>query len=178
MDTVLDLYQEQVDGSLTPVFTNIDENGKPVGIYLDIFNHIAEKENWQIEYVIDTFGSLLEKIESGEIDVLLNIAKTAEREKYIYFANENIFTSWAEIIVPLGSEIKSIPDLENKRIAVLKNSNLTIGKNGIIEIINQFKLNTEIVNSSANTFPNNRKLNDKGFVKSSKILIGKRSGIG
>ena len=37
---------------------------------------------------------------------------------------------------------------------------------------------TETVNSSAKTFPNNRKLNDNGFVKSSKILIGKRSGSG
>jgi hypothetical protein len=37
---------------------------------------------------------------------------------------------------------------------------------------------TEIVNSSARTLPNNRKLNDNGFVKSSKILIGKRIGIG
>ena len=39
-------------------------------------------------------------------------------------------------------------------------------------------VNTEIVNSSARTLPNNRKLNDNGFVKSSKILIGRRSGIG
>ena len=39
-------------------------------------------------------------------------------------------------------------------------------------------VNTETVNSSAKTFPNSRKLNDKGFVKSSKILIGKISGIG
>ena len=39
-------------------------------------------------------------------------------------------------------------------------------------------VNTVIVNSSAKTFPNNRKLSDKGFVKSSKILIGRRSGIG
>ena len=34
------------------------------------------------------------------------------------------------------------------------------------------KTNTEIVNSSAKTFPNRRKLNDNGFVKSSRILIG------
>ena len=39
-------------------------------------------------------------------------------------------------------------------------------------------VNTEIVNSSARTLPNNRKLNDNGFVKSSKMLIGRRSGIG
>ena len=48
--------------------------------------------------------------------------------------------------------------------------------NGITNGTNE--VNTVIVNSSANTFPNSRKLNDNGFVKSSKILIGKRSGIG
>ena len=48
--------------------------------------------------------------------------------------------------------------------------------NGITKGTNE--VNTVIVNSSASTFPNNRKLNDNGFVKSSKILIGKRSGIG
>ena len=48
--------------------------------------------------------------------------------------------------------------------------------NGITNGTND--VNTEIVNSSANTFPNSRKLKDKGFVKSSKILIGRRSGIG
>jgi hypothetical protein len=53
--------------------------------------------------------------------------------------------------------------------------NAIIG-NGITNGTNE--VNTEIVNSSASTFPNNRKLNDNGFVKSSKILMGKRIGIG
>ena len=48
--------------------------------------------------------------------------------------------------------------------------------NGIINGTNEVK--TETVNSSAKTFPNKRKLSDKGFVKSSKILIGRRSGSG
>lgn len=33
---------------------------------------------------------------------------------------------------------------------------------------------TATTNSSARIFPNNRKLNESGFVKSSNILIGKR----
>jgi len=37
---------------------------------------------------------------------------------------------------------------------------------------------TAIVSSSAKVLPNNRKLNDNGFVKSSKTLIGKRIGVG
>ena len=48
--------------------------------------------------------------------------------------------------------------------------------NGITNGTNE--VSTVIVNSSANTFPNSRKLSDNGFVKSSKILIGRRSGSG
>ena len=56
-----------------------------------------------------------------------------------------------------------------------KTPNNIIG-NGITNGTNE--VNTVIVNSSASTFPNNRKLSDNGFVKSSRILIGRRSGIG
>ena len=37
---------------------------------------------------------------------------------------------------------------------------------------------TEIVSSSAKTLPKSRKLKDKGFVKSSRILIGNKIGVG
>ena len=39
-------------------------------------------------------------------------------------------------------------------------------------------VNTETVNSSAKILPNKRKLNDKGFVKSSNTLIGNNTGVG
>ena len=39
-------------------------------------------------------------------------------------------------------------------------------------------VNTVIVNSSAKVLPNSRKLNDRGFVKSSNMLMGKRIGVG
>ena len=38
--------------------------------------------------------------------------------------------------------------------------------------------NTDTTNSSAKTLPNNRKLNDNGLVKSSRILIGNKIGVG
>ena len=39
-------------------------------------------------------------------------------------------------------------------------------------------VNTETTNSSASILPNNLKLKDKGLVKSSKILIGNKTGVG
>ena len=40
------------------------------------------------------------------------------------------------------------------------------------------RVNTDTTNSSAKTLPNNRKLKDKGLVKSSSILIGNNIGVG
>lgn len=40
------------------------------------------------------------------------------------------------------------------------------------------KVSTETTSSSANTLPKSLKLKDKGFVKSSKILIGRKTGLG
>jgi len=40
------------------------------------------------------------------------------------------------------------------------------------------KQKTDTTISSAKIFPNKRKLSDKGFVKSSNILIGKNMGVG
>ena len=40
------------------------------------------------------------------------------------------------------------------------------------------KVKTETTNSSAKILPKSRKLNDRGFVKSSKILIGSKMGVG
>jgi len=40
------------------------------------------------------------------------------------------------------------------------------------------KQSTDTTISSANIFPNNRKLRDSGFVKSSRILIGRKIGVG
>ena len=38
--------------------------------------------------------------------------------------------------------------------------------------------NTDTTISSARMFPNKRKLSDRGFVKSSRILIGRKIGVG
>ena len=40
------------------------------------------------------------------------------------------------------------------------------------------KHNTDTTISSAKMFPNKRKLSDRGFVKSSNMLIGKKIGVG
>ncbi|MEM0088223.1 MAG: transporter substrate-binding domain-containing protein [Archaeoglobaceae archaeon] len=48
------------------------------GFYIDILEEIAMKEGWEIVYVYDKFPNLLEKLKSGEIDLMTAIAYSEE----------------------------------------------------------------------------------------------------
>jgi hypothetical protein len=65
-------------------------------------------------------------------------------------------------------KIKAWTELANKP-NVITGSGMKIGTS---------RANTDTTSSSAKILPKRRKLNDKGFVKSSKTLIGKRIGVG
>jgi PAS domain S-box-containing protein len=121
-----------------------DEFGQPTGIYLDVIKYIAEQENWDIEFVVEPWNILMEQLSEGSIDILLNMAVTREREKEYMFNEEAIYISWAEIITLYDSDIQSIPDLEGKRIATLRNAYYTDSDKGIISINELFHLNSDI----------------------------------
>ena len=65
-------------------------------------------------------------------------------------------------------KIKACTELANKP-SVITGNGMKIGTS---------RANTDTTSSSASILPKRRKLNDKGFVKSSNTLIGKRIGVG
>ena len=72
----------------------LDENDNPVGFFMDIFKHIVDKENINVEYITDSFSNLLDKIKNGEIDALLNMTRSDERDEFLIFSKENMLTGW------------------------------------------------------------------------------------
>ncbi len=98
----------------------IDSAGEPQGFFVDILNHIASKEGWQLDYVASTWEKNLEKLEKAEIDLLLDIAESEGRAELFDFNKENIFSNWAIVYVQKHSKIQSILDLKNKKIAAMK----------------------------------------------------------
>ncbi len=123
----------------------LDATGKPVGIYVDILQHIANSRNWNVNYVSGNWSDLYQMLIDGDIDLLLNMAVTDRRKEHVLFGRENLFNSWAEIVVPEDSDIRSIPDLAGKRIASLKGSNYTDGVEGIKVINERYELGCTIV---------------------------------
>ena len=98
----------------------VDEEGNPRGVYIDIIEDIAGKEGWTLEYVPGTWQQCLARLQQGELDILVDIAYSEARDETMDFTEENVFATWARIYIQPDSEIRSIPDLQGKKIAVLR----------------------------------------------------------
>jgi len=98
----------------------INSAGEPRGFFIDILNHIASKEGWQLDYEVSTWEENLEKLEKAEIDLLLDIAESEGRAESYDFNKEIIFSNWAIVYVQEDSKIQSILDLKGKKIAAMK----------------------------------------------------------
>ncbi len=102
------------------VFTS--ESGKPSGIFVDLIEHIAAVEGWTLQYVPGTWAQGLDRLQSGEIDLMPDVAFNADREKIFAFHKTPVLFSWSQVYASKNSAIKSILDLDGKRIAVLERS--------------------------------------------------------
>ena len=109
----------------------IDSTGAAQGFIIDILTDIARKNHWELTFIPGTWEECLNRLESGEIDLLPDIAWSEAREKTIDLNHEVIFVNWAQIYTRVLSEINGIVDLEGKIIAVLKDDysyNFLVGR--------------------------------------------------
>ena len=97
-----------------------DNDGEIKGIFADILAHIADEEDWNIEYISCSWSQCLQNLKSAEIDILGAIAYSQERKNRYDFTYENVLTNWGQIYVNKHSGIESILDLKGKKIAVLQ----------------------------------------------------------
>ena len=120
----------------------ISESGKPSGIFIDIIEHIAKSEGWNLHYVPGTWGEGLDRLEKGEIDLMPDVAYTADREKIFSFHKVPVLSSWFQVYARKGSGIQSILDLNGKRIAVLERS---VQQEAFVRLAEGFGLNTTLI---------------------------------
>ena len=120
----------------------VDPSGKPAGIFVDVIEYIAEKEGWQIRYVTGTWGEGLDRLINGEIDLMPDVATSPDREKWYSFHQVPVLSSWFQIYAPKNSQIRSILDLQGKKIAVL---NRSVQKEAFEEMNRGFDLKITII---------------------------------
>ena len=94
-----------------------DQNGKAIGLYVDILESIAQKEGWELKYVPGTLDQCYQRLDNSSIDIIPAIPYIPETEQNYILTSEAPYTDWGIVYTYKGSGISSMSDLDGKRIA-------------------------------------------------------------
>ena len=108
----------QNDSNLPPV--NFTEDGRPSGYSIDFMNLVAERVGLQVEYVPGPFSAFPSMLQRGELDALLNVIRTPEREKFLRFTPP--YARLMAAILSAKGEYSAPEQLAGKTLAVLQNA--------------------------------------------------------
>ncbi|MEJ2154100.1 MAG: transporter substrate-binding domain-containing protein [Desulfobacteraceae bacterium] len=125
------------------IYTN--SQGTVVGIFPDILDTIAYEEGWRLQYVFGTWSQCLERLEHNEIDVMVDVAFSEERNERYEFSSETVFLNWGTIYTRSGFTIDSLLDLRGKTVAVMRGSIHTDGNEGIKKLASKFDLDLSFI---------------------------------
>ena len=100
------------------IFTETD--GTPAGIFADIIKEIARREGWSLLYVHGSWEQCLARLESGTIDLMVDVAYSDERAQKYEFSKNDVLANWAQVYTRKGVNIKLITDLAGMHVATLR----------------------------------------------------------
>ena len=94
------------------------EDGKIVGVDIDIANEIAKELGKELVIKDVSFDFVINEVKSGKADfAAAGISITPERMEEVDFTNEYTVSNQV-VVVKKGSNIKDFDDIKNKKIAV------------------------------------------------------------
>ncbi|MFP4047363.1 MAG: transporter substrate-binding domain-containing protein [Bacteroidales bacterium] len=100
-------------------FTYLDNAGQAKGFDVDIIKYIADENKIELEFRFTTWDQALENLEKGEVDVLLSVLYTDQRDTVFDYTipyNEDYYG----IFVRKDSELNDVSDLSQKQIIALE----------------------------------------------------------
>jgi len=100
------------------IFTG--EDGAPAGLFPELLDAVAADEGWDLEYVPCEWSDCLAMVEAGELDLMPDVAWTAERARLFDLNSVAVANGWSQVFVRDGLEAEALEDLGGLRIAVLE----------------------------------------------------------
>lgn len=97
----------------------MDEQGMAQGLYPDILREIVKDEKWTVEFVPGSWAEGMERLQRGEIDLILSVAYSPERSEIMDFTSESVAELWGQIFFKPNSTFKNINSLEGHRVAIM-----------------------------------------------------------
>ena len=100
---------------------NFNENGKPRGLSIDVMNLVAERTGLEIEYLSGpTWDEFMGLVKDKNLDVMLNIARNAEREQFLEYTQPYATLSQRILHRAGVGPYRRLKDLEDRTVAVVE----------------------------------------------------------
>ena len=97
-----------------------DPNGRPAGLFVELLDAVASAERWEIDYIRCNWSDCLAMLEEGRIDLMPDVAFSAERAERYDFHRISVASSWSQIYSHPFRDIMGLSDLEDARVALLR----------------------------------------------------------
>jgi len=98
---------------------NFIKDGKAQGFSIDYLNLLAHKLGIKVHYISGyTWAEFIDMARQNKIDVMLNIMRTPDREKYLHFTQPYAGTKKA--IFTNDTTVQTLRDLEGKTVSVIQ----------------------------------------------------------
>ncbi len=92
----------------------------PRGFYPEIIERLSQSFGWRITYVPCAWSDCLNMLETGEIDVMPDVAYSQQRARRFQFGHEAVLHSWSYIYSRHETVLSALEDLNGRRVAVLQ----------------------------------------------------------
>ncbi len=119
-----------------------NDDGEADGIFPLIIEEISNENNFSIEWVDGEWAESVERLRRGEIDLMIGLSQTAERERFIDFNTEPVFASWGQVFTGRGKTIEKIFDLEGARVGMRFGDQ---NARGFVDLAESFKIKYQAV---------------------------------
>ena len=100
----------------------LDESGHVRGLAADILMDIAKTQEWDLKFVKGSLAETLDRVMSGQVDLMVPIGYTRDRDERMDFSGIPFFETWGCLYTMRDGSVESLADLEGKRIGEVKQS--------------------------------------------------------
>jgi len=96
------------------------DTGRPAGLFIELLEAVARTESWRLTYVPCEWAACLQQLEAGKIDLMPDVAFSAERRQRYDFHKVSVASSWSQVYSHPELVIQTLADLAGLRVAVLE----------------------------------------------------------
>lgn len=119
----------------------IDDSGKPTGLYPDLLKEISRDKEWDFTFVEGSWAQGLERLQSEEIDLMISVAYSEERDRIMDFNTVSVVELWSQIFARPEDRSININDLAGEPVAIMARD---INGQNFIDTAKEFGIQCEI----------------------------------